>query len=248
MYLSKFPIRFLVLSALASWAVLIYLLLSGFAVRPAERFEEITAERLNIVNEDGTTVIAIANKQRIAPPVFDGKEYPIEVAEGREYMSGMIFFNEAGDEMGGLIFNSFELPNGRSAGIGHLSFDRFKDNQVLSLEYNENRSGVRSGITIYDRPGDGTFVESLDLLAEAHTGNPSKERMQEIRDSLTYLSQGGHLGKDRLFIGSKNEVPQLTMNDQAGKQRVKLFVDEHDEARLVFYDSHGEVVGQFPEK
>ncbi len=42
-----------------------------------EKFKVLTAERINIVNEDGTTVIAIANKQRIANPVFNRKTYPV---------------------------------------------------------------------------------------------------------------------------------------------------------------------------
>ena len=72
-------------------------------------FDVITAKRINIVNEDGTTTMAISNKQRIAAPRMNGKEYPVEMIE-RQHFAGMIFFNEEGDEMGGLVYTSGKFP------------------------------------------------------------------------------------------------------------------------------------------
>src|ERR1700754_311492 len=155
---NSFLVRALIASNVLLLGCVTFFLVSSFAKKDDDRkTKEITVERINIVNADGTPVMVIANKQRIAAPVMGGKTYPVEVSGGRELMAGMIFFNETGDEMGGLVFNSFKMANGRTAGIGHLSFDRFNDNQVISLEYSENKSGVRSGLTFYDRPGDGTF-------------------------------------------------------------------------------------------
>ena len=103
--------------------------------RETSPFGEISAERINIVGADGRTVIAIADKARIPGPVVAGTAYPVSVVDGREHLAGMVFFNQDGDEMGGLLFNSFRLPKGKAAGIGHLSFDRFQDNQVVALQY-----------------------------------------------------------------------------------------------------------------
>ncbi|PKP32699.1 MAG: hypothetical protein CVU00_11425 [Bacteroidetes bacterium HGW-Bacteroidetes-17] len=211
-----------------------------------EKFKVITAERLNIVNEDGTTVIAIANKQRIANPVFNGKSYPVRLSEGRDLMAGMIFFNEEGDEMGGLVFNSFKMPNGRTAGIGHLSFDRFKDNQVINLEYSENKNGVKSGLTFYDRPGDGSFPRSLDLMNDYYFNELTKERKKQIEDTLRIMKASRAFGSDRLFIGSNNEIPQLSMKDVLGNERIKLFIDSSNVAKLQFFDENGIIIGEFP--
>jgi hypothetical protein len=227
---------------LATLTALVVLLASG--VWPRSAFEEITAERINIVTPGGTTVLAISNRERIAPPVVDGKVYPVSVSEGREYMAGMIFFNQDGDEMGGLVFNSFRQANGRIAGVGHLSFDRFADNQVLALEYNENAAGVRSGLALYDRPGNGVFGKSLDLAAAAQTASP--ERAAAIRQAAEELARDGALGVERAFLGSRNQVAQLVLRDRRGRVRARLLVDETDEAKLEFLGPMGEVLARFP--
>lgn len=243
MHLSPRAVSLLVATNVVSLGMLMFLAVTGFAL-PQSKFGEITAERINIVNPAGKTVIAISNRERIAGPVMGGKVYPVATSEGREYMAGMVFFNQEGDEMGGLVFNSFRLPNGRIAGIGHLSFDRYADNQVLSLEYNENAAGVRSGLTFYDRPGTGKFKTSLDLVDEARTASP--ERLAEIKQSLAAMRTGGELGVERVFVGSTNRVAQFVLKDSKGRVRARLAVDANDEARLEFLDDSGKVTARFP--
>ncbi len=243
MNLSPRAVSLLVATNVVSLGMLMFLAVTGFAL-PQSKFGEITAERINIVNPAGKTVIAISNRERIAGPVMGGKAYPVATSEGREYMAGMVFFNQEGDEMGGLVFNSFRLPNGRIAGIGHLSFDRYADNQVLSLEYNENAAGVRSGLTFYDRPGAGKFKTSLDLVDEARTASP--ERLAEIRKSLAAMRSNGELGVERVFVGSTNQVAQFVLKDSKGRVRARLAVDANDEARLEFLDDAGKVTARFP--
>lgn len=243
MQLSPKLISLLVATNVASLGALVFLLVTGFAPRQT-RFEEITAERVNIVNPAGKTVIAISNKERIAAPVMGGKTYPVATSEGREHMAGMIFFNQDGDEMGGLVFNSFKQQNGRVAGIGHLSFDRYNDNQVLSLEYNENASGVKSGLTFYDRPANGKFKTNLDLINEARTASPA--RLAEIKNTLAAMRTNGELGVERLFVGSTNQVAQFALKDSKGRLRARLIVDANDEAKLEFLDDTGKIVARFP--
>ena len=240
---SKLQFRLLLLSNIISLGLILFILISGNL--NSSEFEVITAKRLNIVNEDGTTVIAIANNERVAPPVIDGVEYPLEIAGGRQYLAGMIFFNQNGDEMGGLLFNSFEFPNGTTAGVGHLSFDRFRDNQVLALQYNENRNGVKSGLTIFDRPGDDSFSKSMNLINELYTDSLSEYERTTLKDSLRNLRANRGLGGERLFLGNKNEIPQLTMNDKLGRMRMRLFIDSTNSARIQFYDDEGNIQSEY---
>ncbi|MEM6846044.1 MAG: hypothetical protein AAF944_18090 [Bacteroidota bacterium] len=245
MNLSKNQARFLVISNISCWALLLLLLLSGFEKNNIDK--ELTVERINIVNEDGTTVMAISNKQRIAAPRMNGKEYPVDMIE-REHFAGMIFFNENGDEVGGLVFNSDELPDGRKYGSGHLSFDRYNDNQVINLEHKENIYGlVKSGLAIYDRKGNGSFGKNLDLIREYKYDSISDRRKEEIISEINTLKKNGELGYERLFLGSENEIPQLTMKDKFGKERVKLFVDSTNIAKLHFFDENGNLIDEFPE-
>lgn len=243
MKVSPKAISLLVATNVASLGALAYLVLSGFPPFHT-RFEEITAERINIVSPAGGTVIAISNKERIAAPAMGGKAYPVAVSDGREHMAGMIFFNQEGDEMGGLVFNSFKQANGRIAGIGHLSFDRYGANQVVALQYKENATTVQAGLTLYDRPASGGFGTSLDLVEEAQTASP--ERLAEIKKTLTAMASNGELGVERVFIGSKDQAAQLLLKDSKGRVRARLLIDAGDEARLEFLDDTGKVTARFP--
>jgi len=236
----------LILSHLLSWLAVAYLFFTKG--NSGQKQDVITVERVNIVNDDGTLVMAISNKQRIAAPRIDGKEYPVDMIE-RQHFAGMIFFNENGDEVGGLIFNSNELPDGRKYGSGHLSFDRYRDNQVVNLEYQENIHGlVKSGLTIHDRTGSGAFARNLDLLKEYKYDSITAERKQEIIQEIKALKHTGKLGAERLFLGSQNEIPQLIMKDRSGRKRVRLFIDSTDVAKLQFLDESGNVLQEFPKR
>jgi hypothetical protein len=223
---------------------LVAFLLVGGLVRSSADPDEISVQRLNIVGPDGKTVIAISNKDRIAGPVAGGKAYPVGVSSGRENMAGMIFFNDAGDEMGGLVFNSWQRPDGKFAGIGHLSFDRFNDNQVVALEYKENAQTTQAGLAFYDRKADGSFKNSLDLIEEFSAASP--ERKTEIQKQLASMRERGDLGAERVFIGSKDREAQLVLKDSKGRARARLFIDASDEPRLDFLDADGDVRSSFP--
>jgi len=233
----------LVLTHVATIGALVYLVATR-AGRPTARFEEIDVERINVVSPAGKTVIAISNQERIAPPAMGGKTYPVAVSDGRARMAGMIFFNQDGDEMGGLVFNSFRRPDGKAAGIGHLSFDRFQDNQVVALQYKENASTVQSGLTLYDRPSSGTFKTSLDLLDESRAAAP--ERAAEIHRELAGMSERQELGVERVFLGSKDKTAQLVLRDSKGRVRARLLIDASDEAKLEFLDDASHVTARFP--
>jgi hypothetical protein len=246
----KRQVRVLLLCNAASWCLVVFMFLSRPTATAQEgagqrtRFGEIDVERVNVISPAGKTVIAISNKERIAAPVVGGKTYPVAVSDGREHMAGMIFFNQDGDEMGGLVFNSWKMPNGRVAGIGHLSLDRFNDNQVVALQYKENAASVQAGLTFYDRPSDGKFKASLDLIEEARGASP--ERRSEIKKALAEMSKNGELGAERVFIGSKDRAAQLLLKDSRGRVRARLLIDAGDEAKLEFLDDTGKVIARFP--
>ena len=65
--------------------------------RRTPHFKEIDAERINIVEGDGTLRLVISNHKLQHPGRMDGKDLP-----RRDRPAGMIFFNDEGDECGGL--------------------------------------------------------------------------------------------------------------------------------------------------
>ena len=101
-------------------------------------------------------------------------------------------------------------------------------------------------MTFYDRPGDGSFKTSLDLIEEANRKTTTPERMKEINASLKAMNEKKELGVQRLFIGSRNEKAQLELKDKKGNVRGRFYIDDHGNARLEFLDEKGEVMAVFP--
>ena len=79
MTLSPRLLTLLVATNLALLAVMVLTALTGckpVQVSPARAtFQELTAERINLVGADGKLVMALSNKARIAGPVMGGKAY-----------------------------------------------------------------------------------------------------------------------------------------------------------------------------
>src|SRR5690606_33885690 len=78
-------------------------------------FEEITVERINVVEPDGRRKLVIASSARQTEGTIGGVEVPLE----RTREAGMIFFNDYGDEIGGLLFGG-----DRTRGVHSLTFDQ----------------------------------------------------------------------------------------------------------------------------
>jgi hypothetical protein len=237
-------IRFLTLSNLASWSVLSVLLFSAFKDSDDLRVTLLEAERVNILGIDGEPVMALSNRRFIPGPTFEHKEYPQAFGDGRDLLSGIIFFNEQGDEVGGLVYNGVRRDSGYWAG-GHLSFDQWKQNQVVALQYLDNSRSRRAGLRVWDRPSDVRVADFFDLgLARMQAED------QAVRDSLRTEMQAirdrGDLGVERLFVGSQDQVAQVQLRDTDGRVRARLFVGPTGEARLEFLDAAGNVMARYP--
>src|SRR6266480_294070 len=106
---------------------------------------EITVERINVVDANGTLRLVISNKDRMHPGVMDGKsiDRPRPVA-------GMLFFNDEGDEVGGLTYTGREANGTRQANAG-LMFDQLKQDQTIGFSYSEGNGRRTAGFQIWDR-------------------------------------------------------------------------------------------------
>jgi hypothetical protein len=126
-------------------------LLGGATAKPAA---VLSVERLNIVDAAGHSVLVLSNGSRLPGATFGRKEYPQSFV-GRGRSAGMVFFNEAGDEVGGLIYEGAPKGSGYSA-FGHLSFDQWKQNQVVAVQYQVSRGiQISPGVGIENSPPPG---------------------------------------------------------------------------------------------
>jgi len=124
---SRKELRLLRAYALTASVLLTVLVLAAFSrFGQKARFEEIDVERINVVEKDGTLRLVISNKARAPDPVVSGKTYP----RGGGNRAGFIFFNDEGNENGGLIYGGRRDRDGTFHAEGALLFDQFDQDQV----------------------------------------------------------------------------------------------------------------------
>jgi len=168
--------------------------LTAFAAQTRKpKFEEIDVERINIVEKDGRLRMVISNEARQHPGIANGK---IIKRDGPR-PPGMIFFNQAGDEMGGFVFGE----NGEKGHFGQLTFDKVGGDQSIGFRYLEGDNGAyETGLQVWQQPSfkGRLFVgkqrdDSAVLLMSDVEGRP-RIRMQVAPDGtpkLDFLDEAG---------------------------------------------------------
>lgn len=236
-------VRFLEAYAVVTSLLLIGLLITGFTTQQSPR--EIDVERINIRNPDGGLALAIAGRGGLPGPTFAGREYPQRLSGGRVQASGMIFFNERGDEVGGLTFQGQLDDDGAGySANGALTFDQFRQDQVVAIHYGDNGESRRAGVPVWDRSTDISIARILERV-------DARDRADEAgRDSINALIAGLRdqgLSASRVFLGSADRTAMLLLRDDRSRPRIRMSVDTLGEARLEFLDENGAVVHFLPD-
>lgn len=199
--------------ALATCSVL---LIGAKAPPKNATFASINAERINIMEPDGTLRLTISNRSSFPGAFVKNKE-----VEHPRDMAGFLFFNDEGTEQGGLIYNGRIAKNGKPSSGLSLTFDRYQQDQQMQLLGVDDDGTHFAGLTFNDVV-DGTErpVFSSKDDAENEAGNYAITK--------------------RVFLGkgpSQNSTLQLL--DAKGKPRLELRVSSTGEARIVFLDASG---------
>jgi len=214
--------------------VLALLLALGYLLRQ-QQHRELTAERINIVEPDGQLKLVISGNQRQHPGMVGGKPLP-----ARERGAGLVFFNEAGDECGGLLYNG----NQHEASMVY-SVDQFRNDQLMQLQYNQRAGAgqaVRSyGLKLWDRNDSFPLARELAYL----------DSLRALRDTAAYqrdlaqLVASNQLGAERLFLGkATNGETGLFLRDSKGRVRLQLYIDAHDQPVMQLLDTTGKPAKQ----
>lgn len=236
-------LRLLKAYAIGSSIAIVTLLLGAFASDRTNRFDVLEAERINVRHPDGELALAIAGTGGLPGPTFEGREYPQELSGGRTRASGMIFFNERGDEVGGLTYSGRLEGDGYRAG-GGITFDQFRQDQVVSLQYQDDGENRRAGVHVWDRSDEISIARILDVVdARARATGAARDSLDRIVAGWRDAGLAAH----RIFLGSADRTATLLMSDREGRPRIRLYVDSANVARLEFLDSAGAVVHSLPE-
>ena len=232
-------LRFLRAYALLNTLVMVVLATAAFRQTAPQKFDEINAQRINIVDADGTLRMVISNKDRMHPGVMDGKtiDRPRPVA-------GMLFFNDEGDEVGGLTYTGREANGTRQANAG-LMFDQLKQDQTIGFTYSEGNGRRSAGLQVWDRSDTVRLSELIEKLNAANKIEDATQRDAEIAKIRATAPPGPR----RLFIGKNSErAATVSLADANGKPRLTLTVDATGNPRIEFLDEQGKVVARVPEK
>lgn len=230
-------LRFLQVYSGVSFFVLIFLAVAALR-QPAQpqKIDELTVERLNVVDANGTLRLVIANKDRMHPGVVDG----ITINRPRP-VAGLIFFNDEGDEVGGLAFSGQERDGERRAN-GMLAFDQLKQDQTVAISYSETNGQRTAGLQVWDRP-DTRLSELIAKLNAANAiANPA-ERDKAVQAARASAPPGPR----RVFVGKNaDRSAMVSLADQNGKPRLTLKVDADGAASIEFLDADGRTVQRIP--
>jgi len=228
-------VRFLKAYAVVATILGAVFVLAAFTLQSRkQKFEEIDVERINIVEKDGKLKLVISNSERQHPGVVDGKTL------SRTRPPGILFFNEKGDECGGLGFSGDQKDGKASAGA-LLAFDRFRQDQTVGIQYGEGNGQYYAGLRVWDRPDTslGLVIDKLAAIEKMSEGPAKTAAMKELRETAG--------GAERVMVGRDREQAAIVrLADAQGKPRIKLSVDAAGAPKLEFLDATGKVTYSLP--
>jgi hypothetical protein len=199
------------------------------------KFTEIDVERINVVDQDGTVRMVIANKDRSADPVLNGKV----LGRRAGTYPGIIFFNDQGDECGGLLYGG-KGELGEHRACMSLTFDQYKTDQVMGLILDDNEGRRNYGFNVWDRP-DLPLTEILERIEAVNRMDDGPAKEQARRELRPFY------GVQRIFVGRKADgEATVELYDRQGRPRIRMRIDADDIPRLEFLSDQGEVVYSLP--
>jgi hypothetical protein len=205
-----------------------------------QRVKVLDAQQINIREKDGTLKAVLSNSEGFS-----------KIGESRRQgvpFSGLMFYNQEGDEEGGLVYSGKAIPGGQDADVT-LTFDQYRQDQNIYLHHEEHKDArmrsIDDGLTIISRPDWSQVKEEYTLYA-------AMDKLSgEERDALRLTSlQEGKISTRRLFVGDRRGVKDNTPYDDAGifiknrwgRDSIKLYVDYDNKPHLEVYDQLGKSV------
>ena len=202
-------------------------------------YKTINTEQLNIMEPDGTLKLCLFNSRSIPPLIMDGEDIKPGHRQG-DGSSGIIFFNSEGDECGGMSFTSHKTEDGGYRSSLSITFDQYKNDQIVQMFTNEVNKKRSYGFRLFDRP-DAHLRETIaDMLKfDAMTGEDEKS---------AFMADMAKKHSVRMLAGKAEDGSVgIMINDKSGKPRLRIVVGPDDNPVIEFLDSDGSVTKRIPE-
>jgi hypothetical protein len=229
--------RFLVVYSAVVTVAFAVTLLCGFAAGRNQTFDVLTVHRIDFVEPDGTPRLIISNREQFPGAFMRKKEYP---RPDRRDAAGMIFVNDEGSEMGGLIFGGLKDKDGKIQNHGHLSFDQYEQDQIFAIDSGREDQEKFSAIRIGER-GDYPIQEAYD---ESLRIDKMPKDQQDAEWKKFFSTHTGDA--NRIYLGrSPDKSASLRLKDADGHERLVMRVDAKGDPVIQFLDATGKVTNEF---
>lgn len=191
--------------------------------------DELTVRRLKIVDASGAVRLLLTGKP-IPEAKIAGTTLPNP--HGQRQTAGLIFFNDHGDEQGGLTY-----AGDAGSQFGALTFDAWQQDQALEIQHGDNASGSDSYIAGNDLP-----KTSMVPIVQAYSRELAAAKTESERAAVGYrYRHAGKFGHERFLVGERSGTSQLRLDDAQGRPRLRLTVTPAGEAAIEFLDESGKV-------
>lgn len=225
-------------------------LLSGFTADGGNaKFDTITVQRINVVEPDGKLRMVLTNNNRIPGIIIDGHEYADYGNRKPTTAAGILFYDAEATESGGLTFGGKQDAQGQISRFGHFSFDRYNQDQMLTISAADDGTNHRAEINMIDQPS-WSIQEYLDLRDQIKD-LPLEQQEAEIAKFFETHPAGAGL---RTYLGTQNfpSAPAETKNalslrDVQGRERARMVVTQDGTPALEFLDAAGNVTNRYPQ-
>lgn len=238
--MSHSSVRFLVVYSAVVTLVFAVTIFTGFAVgKKSTSIDVLDVHRINVREPDGTIRMVISDKSEWPGSYVRGKE----MARPSRRSTGILFIDDDGTEIGGLIFGGHKDKDGSISSNGHLSFDRYDQDQIFSIDAGEDKGKHYSKMVFSDR-GDHPIEEEIDE-GERIKALPEDQRAAAWEEFEKKFP--GDYPRIVLARATDNSAV-LRMKDSRGRDRIVLAVGADGAPRIQLLDENGSTVSQLPAK
>ena len=202
--------------------------------------DEITVKKINIVEPSGTLRAVLSSSA--------GFNSGQRAENGPVKIAGLMFYNEEGQETGGLVYRGRVIPGGQDADCT-LTFDQYRQDQNVYLHHEEYKDdkGLRidDGLSINQRP-DWTAVQDEYGIYQQLQKLPTAQREELQLKS----AQAGKISMRRLFFGVQRgnqggkayNNAGIFIKNKWGRDAIKIYVDDDNKPHIQVLDPLGNSV------
>jgi len=191
--------------------------------------DELTVRRLKVVDASGAGRLLLTGK-----PIPEGMIAGLKLPNpgGPRQSAGLLFYNDDGDEQGGLTYNGTQAPRAS------------RSRSTRGRKTRRSRFGLATTRM-------GAIRTSRETIFRKRSWFPSTRRFcvrlpgantRAERDAVKHRYRHSRkFGRERFVVGERAGVSQFRLDDDKGRPRLRLTVTPEGKAAIEFLDEFGKI-------